>query len=134
MERWASNIVQLRGADPRSRLLLTARNRPDDEKGLLARGDRVGQWGIGRFMGEIFLACKEPQEWPALLCDVIADGPPQHGIAGLERVEYRALRDRTFDLNLHFAAGVRQRPQMLRQREPDRTGSHRKKPFLQETP
>ena len=70
-------------------------------------------------MRQIFLAGKEPQERPALLGDVVADGAAQHWIAGFERVEDRALRDSTLDLKLHLAADVRQRPQMLRQYDAD---------------
>ena len=40
--------------------------------------------------------------------------PRQHGIAGLECVQHRALRHRTFDLDLDLAADVRQCPKMLR--------------------
>ncbi len=65
-------------------------------------------------MGKIFLAGKESQEGPALLCVVIANSAAQHGIARLERLEHRALRDHTLDLKLHFAPYVRQRPKVLR--------------------
>src|ERR1700687_916100 len=63
-------------------------------------------------MREIFRAGEEPQERAALLRDVIADGPPQHRICSLERVEDRPLRDVTRDLERHLAVDVRQRPQM----------------------
>ena len=55
-------------------------------------------------MGEIFLAGKEPQERPALLGVVLADRSAQHGIARFERVEHRALRDRTLDLEFQLGA------------------------------
>src|SRR5664280_9294 len=42
--------------------------------------------------------------------DAVTDGAAQHGIAGLERVEDRALRDPAFDFELHLATDVRQRP------------------------
>ena len=41
--------------------------------------------------------------------------PRSIGIAGLERVEDRALRRPALDVNLHLVADVRQRPQMWRQ-------------------
>jgi hypothetical protein len=63
-------------------------------------------------MRQVFLAGKEAQEWPALLCDVIADCPAQHGIAGLNRVEDRSLRHGTLDLEFQVAANLRQRPEM----------------------
>jgi len=66
-------------------------------------------------MGQILLAGKEPQERSALLRDVLADRPAQHRIAGLECVENRALRGRTLDLDLHFAANARKRSQMRRE-------------------
>ena len=53
------------------------------------------------------------------LRDVVADRPAQHRIAGLERVEDRALRDRALDLELHLAVDVRQRPQMRRKHHSD---------------
>src|SRR5260370_28602663 len=70
-------------------------------------------------MRQILLAGEEPHVRPALLRDVVADGTAQHRIAGLERVEYRALRDRTLDLDLHLGAGVRQRSQMCRKYDAD---------------
>ena len=66
-------------------------------------------------MRKILLASEEAQERPALLRDVIADRPAQHRIAGLERIEHRALRDRALDLERHLAADMRQRSQMLRE-------------------
>src|SRR5258708_20537350 len=94
---------------------LSARNGPDDGKGFCTRRDGVGQRGVRRLVGKIFLARKESQERPALLCDMIADGPAQHGIAGLECVKHRALRDRPLDLKLQLIADIRQRSQMLRE-------------------
>ena len=78
-------------------LVLAAGNGPDDDKRLLSGCDRVGQWGVRRLMGQIFLAGEESQEGTALLRDVVADGSAQHGIAGLERVEDRALGGRTLE-------------------------------------
>ena len=65
-------------------------------------------------MGQIFLAGEEAQERPALLGDVIADGTAQHGIAGFECIEDRALRDRTYDFEFDLAADVSQRSKVLR--------------------
>jgi hypothetical protein len=44
-------------------------------------------------MEPIFRAGEESQERAALVRDVVADRPAQHGITGLKRVEDRALRD-----------------------------------------
>ena len=73
-------------------------------------------------MGQVLLAGEEAQERPALLCDVVADGAAQHGIAGLERVEDRALRDLSLDLEHQLAADVRQVAQMWREYDSDHVG------------
>ena len=73
-------------------------------------------------MGQIFLAGEEPQERPALLRDLVADRPAQHGIASLERVEDRSQRDRAVELKFYFAADVRQRSEMLRDYDSDHSG------------
>src|SRR5206468_11140747 len=91
----------------------------DDEKRLCPLRDCLGQSGVRRLAGEILLAGEEPHEWPALLCDVVADRPAQHRIASLERVEDRALRGLALDVERHFAVHVRQRAQMLRQPDSD---------------
>src|SRR5262249_2731030 len=49
----------------------------------------------------------------------IADRPAQHRIAGLERVEDRALCGLTLDVELYLAVDVRQRPQMCREDDAD---------------
>jgi len=70
-------------------------------------------------MRQIFLAGEESQKRPPLLRNLIANRPAQHGISGLKRIKHRALRDRTSDLKLNFAAGVSQRSQMLREYHAD---------------
>ena len=60
-------------------------------------------------MGQILFATEEPQERAALSGDVVADRPAQHRIAGFERVEDRALRDRFRDIELYIAVDVHQR-------------------------
>ena len=57
-------------------------------------------------MGQILLAGEEPQERPAMPGDVVADRPAKHWITGLERVEDRALGDRTLDAEFHFSIRV----------------------------
>src|ERR1022692_1951947 len=98
---------------------LAAGNGPYDEKGLRARCDCGGQRGVGRLMGQILLAGEEPHERPALFGDVIADGPAQGRVTGLERVEDRALRDLARNVELHFARDARQDAQMRREHDPD---------------
>jgi len=87
---------------------------PDNDERLLPGRDRLGQWSIRRLVGQILLAGEETQERPALLRDLVADGPAQHGIAGFERVQDRPQRDRPVEFKFYFAANVRQRSQMLR--------------------
>src|SRR5713101_7629358 len=60
---------------------LAAGNGPYDEKGLCSRGDRIGQWGVRWIVGQILLAGEEPQERPALLCDVVTNRTAQHRVA-----------------------------------------------------
>src|SRR5438876_2956536 len=98
---------------------LAAGNGPDDEKRFCPRRDRVGQRGVRRFVGQILLAGEEPQERTALLRDVVADRPAQHWIARLERVNDRALRGLTLNVELHLAADARQSPQMWREYDSD---------------
>src|ERR1700680_3002224 len=70
-------------------------------------------------MRQILLAGEEPQEWAALLRNVVADGPAQHRIGCLERVEDRALRNRTGDVQFHLAIDLRQFSQMSREPHSD---------------
>src|SRR2546422_9539280 len=70
-------------------------------------------------MGQVLLAGEETQERPALLRDVVADRPAQHGIAGLERVGDRALRGLSLDVKLHPAVDVRQCLQVCREHDSD---------------
>ena len=70
-------------------------------------------------MGQILLASEKPHERPALSGDLIADGPAQHRVAVLQRVENRALRHRTFNLESHFPFNARQCPQMRREDHSD---------------
>src|SRR5256885_16179302 len=46
-----------------------------------------------------------------------------HRIAGLERVEDRARRGDTLDVELHLSVDVRERPQMRREHDPDDHGN-----------
>src|SRR5215471_8579188 len=70
-------------------------------------------------MRQILAAGEEPDKRAALLRDMIADRPAQHRIARLQRVEHRALRDRTFDVEHHFAIDLRELAQMCWQRDSD---------------
>lgn len=63
-------------------------------------------------MSKVFFASEEAQKRAVLQCDVVADGPAQHGIASLERIQHRPLRDRTFDLEGYLTADVGQVSEM----------------------
>ncbi len=89
--------------------VLASGNGSDDEKRFFPRSDRLWQWDVRRLVRKILLASKEAQEWPALLRDVIADCPTQHRIAGFKRIEHRAQRDRTLDIERHLATNMCQR-------------------------
>src|SRR2546429_5467740 len=93
----------------------------DHEKRFSPRSHGFREGGIGRIVGQVPLACKEPQERPALLGDVVADRAPQHGIARLERIQYRGTRDRPplGDVERHLAFDLRQRAQVRRQHHAD---------------
>ena len=111
-----------RYADGKILARLTAGNGAEDDKGFRPRCDRIGKRGIRRLMREILLAGEEPQERPALLGHLIADRPAQHRIAGLKRVEDRALRDRALDIELDLTTNLRQGSQMVRKDDADHIG------------
>src|SRR6266550_1063453 len=100
---------------------LPSGNRPDHEEGLRPLNDRVGQRSVRRLVRQVPLAGEEPQEGPPPLGDVVADRAAQHGIAGLERVQHRAPRDRPprRDVERHLALHLRQCPQVRRQHHAD---------------
>src|SRR5436309_3886728 len=94
-------------------------DRPDHEKRLRPRRDRLGERGIGRVVGQVPLAREEAQERPSPVGDVVADRPAQHGIACLERVQHRGASDLARDIELHLAFDLRQRPQVRREHHAD---------------
>ncbi|MBI3024503.1 MAG: hypothetical protein HYY66_02270, partial [Candidatus Tectomicrobia bacterium] len=98
---------------------LAAGQGPHDEEGLGPLGDRAGQGGVQGLAGEVLPAGEEAHEGPALLRDVVADGPAQHGVAGLERVEDRALGGPAPDLDLHLALHPREGAQVVREDDAD---------------
>ena len=104
--------------------ILSTRDGPDHDKWLLPRRNCVGKRGVGRLVGEVFFTGEEAQKGAALLRVVVADGAAQHGIAGLERVQHRALRDRRRDFERHLAADVRQVSEMEGEDDADHVQSH----------
>src|SRR5262249_24227534 len=91
----------------------------DDEEGLGARRDRVGQLRVRAVVGKILLAGEDSQEGSAFLCDVIADRPANDRIARLERVQDGTLGDRAVDGDLHLAVDVGQGAEMRGQHDTD---------------
>src|SRR5579884_431031 len=63
-------------------------------------------------MREVFRAREEPQESAALLGCVIADGATQHRVARFKRIEYRALRYRSFNIERNLSINICQRTQV----------------------
>src|SRR5262245_49036377 len=100
-------------------LRLTSRGRADDEKRLCALRHCVWERCIRRLVREVLLAGKEANKRPAAECHVLADGSAQHGIAGLERVEHRALRGWLLHVELQLAIDSGQGAQMVRKYDPD---------------
>src|SRR5262249_13857604 len=98
---------------------LSAGNGPDDPVGLRPRGDRLGERGVRRLMGQVLGTGEEPQHRPALPGDVVADRAAEHRIAGLQRGGDPALRDRAVEGELDLAIDVGQRPQMIRKDHSD---------------
>ena len=66
-------------------------------------------------MGQILLTGEEPHERPALTRHVISNRAAQHRVAGLERIEDRALRDLSLDSEAHLTLDVCQRPKVRRE-------------------
>ena len=66
-------------------------------------------------MRQIFLASEESHKGPALLGDMIPNGPSKHRVAGLEGIENGTLCHRRRDIQLHVAADSRYGSQMSRQ-------------------
>ena len=102
---------------------LSPGNGADDDKRLFPGDHCVRQGGVRRLKGQVFFAGEETQEGPSLLRHLVADGPAQHGIAGLERIEDRALRDRALDFDGYLASGLRQSSQVEGQYDSDHIGS-----------
>ena len=91
---------------------LSSRERADDEKGLAAASDGLGQRRVRRLVRQVFFARKESHERSPPLGRVVANGSREHRVSGLERVEERTLGDLALELEHHFAVYLRQRPKV----------------------
>jgi hypothetical protein len=92
--------------------VLPARNRANNQKRFLAGRDLLRQWSVWWFVRKVFFAPEKPQERSPLQCAVVPNRSPQHGIASFERVQHRALRNRSRDFERDFATHVGQCTQM----------------------
>src|SRR6266567_6916313 len=99
--------------------LSPTRDRPDHEKRLRPRCDRLRERGVRRVVRQVPLACEEPQERPAPLGDVVADRAAQHGITRLERVQHRVPGDPAGYVERHLAFHLRQGAQVRREHHAD---------------
>jgi hypothetical protein len=91
----------------------------DDQVRLLASYDRLREWGVGRFVGQVLLAREEPHESATLAALLVANGPAQHRVAGFQRVEHRALGYRAADEKFDLAVDAGQSPQVRWKHNPD---------------
>src|SRR5205807_10091739 len=96
-----------------------ARDRSDDQEGLFARRNLLGQRSVGRLVGQVFLASEEPHHRAALLRDLIPDRAEQRRVARLQSVQHRPLRRRASDLELDHAADAGQYLKIFRQNDLD---------------
>ena len=93
---------------------LPTRNCTDDQEWFRPIRNRVRQRRIGRFMRQIFAARKKTDHWPANLRHMITHCPAQHRIFRFNRVQQRALSQRSIELKSYFTVDVRQRTQIRR--------------------
>lgn len=114
----SSNCTEMQGISYLARSLSPG-DGSQHNQWFLSQRDGFRQWRVRRFMREVFLAGKEPEERPSLVCHLIANGATQHRIAGLERVDGRANCGRPLDLDTDFAADTCQRSQVRRQLDSD---------------
>lgn len=69
--------------------MLAAGDGADDEEGFLAGDDFGRQRRVPGFVGEVFGAGEETQEWAALHGIVVADCATEHGIASFQFIQDR---------------------------------------------
>src|SRR4030095_3389106 len=99
--------------------LLTTGHRANDEEWLGSTGALARQRRVGQLVRPVLFTREESQEWPSLKRHVIANRSAQDGILRFERVEDRALRDRSLDLERDLIVHARERAEMHRQYDTD---------------
>src|ERR671935_3159237 len=70
-------------------------------------------------MRKVLPTREEADERPPLVCDVIANRAAQHRVMLLERIEHRALRNRSVHVDGHLFVNARECSKMLRKRDAD---------------
>src|SRR5262249_56694071 len=90
-----------------------------EQEGLAPGRIRLGEGGVGWLVGQVRLTGEEAQHRLAPPGGVVADRAAQPRVAGLQRVEDRALSGRALDGELDLGADLRQRPQMERENDSD---------------
>jgi len=63
---------------------------------------------------KIFLASKKPNEGPSALCDVVANGAAQHGVARFESIEHGCLGCEAHDIEMDGSGHFRELAQVSR--------------------
>src|SRR5206468_10854163 len=94
-------------------LMLSSCDGAHDETRLVAFGNRVGQWSIERFVGDVFAAGKESHQRPALERVVFTDSAAQHRVSVLQCSDNCVRRHGSVKIDMHFIANFRQRAEMM---------------------
>ncbi len=92
-------------------------NCTDNQEGLDALADRVGDGHVGWFKRKVLLARKESHEIASPGGDVIADRASQDGVARFERVQNRTLRHRRSHDEFDFVTHSGEDPQVCREED-----------------
>src|SRR5262249_187895 len=90
-----------------------------DQIRLVTRRNGIRQRHVRQLVREILAARIEAEKRPAPVGRVVADRAPQHGIAGLDGVDDRPLRDLPLNIYRDLGAYAGQTAEMMRQLEPD---------------
>ena len=86
-------------------VILPAGDGGDDEHGFFAGGDFFGERGVGRVVGEVFVAGVEADHGAAFGAAVVADGAFEIGVFLLDCVEDARGRNGRFDRQGNFLLG-----------------------------
>lgn len=106
-------------ADPPHAAWLPAGHRAENDERLPACDDSIGQWFVGRSVGEVFLATVEPEVRSTLATVAVTHCAEQHRVSRLKAVQEQALCHRAGHLNAYLSADVSKVLQMRRQDNPD---------------